>query len=67
MIEQNLLESLRFYLEESEDAMTDTTPIKIDGSLCVKCSGFLAGYCVPKNMNAPYTKVCDKYTPKVMK
>ena len=61
---KKLLESMKFYLEESEDAHENLIPIKIDKSLCIKCGRALGGYCLAKNMWIPYTKVCDKYYPK---
>jgi len=61
---KEILESLRFYLEESDDSKLDTEPIKIDGTLCIKCGNNLAGYCIDLLIDCPYVKCCPKYKGK---
>ena len=39
----------------------DTTPIKIDDTLCVKCNNRLAGYCLVLGGECPYIKICAGY------
>jgi len=62
--DKKILESLKYILEESEDAKLNLTPIHIDNTLCIKCGRNLGGYCLAQNTWIPYTKVCDKYYKK---
>lgn len=39
----------------------NTTPIKIDNTLCPKCGMNLAGYCLTLGGDCPYVKICAGY------
>lgn len=65
--DKELLESLRYILEDLEEFKMDANPIKVDGTLCVKCRNRLAGFCIELMIDCPYTKHCDKYKFKVNK
>ena len=59
-IDKAFIDSLEDILK-SELFNINTEPIKIDGTLCVKCGMSIAGYCLTLGGDCPYVNICAGY------